>query len=296
MATGLSGILNVDKPAGLTSHDVVAAVRRISGQRSVGHAGTLDPLATGVLIVLLGKATALASYAMASSKTYAAEVVLGAATDTDDAEGRIIKQAPSQPFRKDQIEQVLSSFVGECWQMPPTYSAIKHSGTAAYKSARAGKAVDRAPRQVMIRSIDLLEYSYPRLRIRVMTGPGTYIRSLARDIGEALNSAAYLHTLVRMSSGQHRLADAVSLQDLQAGGLEANLLPMDCALESYPAVFLNASDTDHARHGRPVPKYQDGDQELDVPVRLYGADGQFLGLARSSDDAWKPYRILDPAS
>ena len=206
MPDQLSGILNVDKPAGLTSHDVVARVRRITGQRSVGHAGTLDPLASGVLVVLLGRATSLSAYAMASRKTYAAEIVFGVATETDDAEGPICKRATVPGSSEAGMRQALEPLTGEVMQTPPRYSALKSAGQPAHRRARRGERVQPEPRPVTIHRLQVVSWVSPRLRVVVETGPGVYIRSIAREAGEALASAAYLHTLVRTSSGRFRLS------------------------------------------------------------------------------------------
>ncbi|HZT96128.1 MAG TPA: tRNA pseudouridine(55) synthase TruB [Chloroflexota bacterium] len=295
MVDGVSGVLSVDKPAGLTSHDVVARTRRLSGQRAVGHAGTLDPLATGVLVLLMGRATALAPYATAQRKIYAAEVVLGCATETDDAEGAVTRTAPVPSLEPGRLEAVLKSFVGSQMQQPPVYSAVKQGGVRAYARARAGTQVELPGRPVIIHSIDLLDYSDGRLTLRVETGPGTYIRSLARDIGHRLGTAAYLHTLVRLASGHCHLRDSVALDHLNGDNLRHHVLPMDSVLTSLPAVFLQREQARQARHGMAVPMARFEVVPTMGAVRLYDHQGAFFALAKPSGSRWKPFRVLDPA-
>jgi len=178
----ISGILNLDKPAGMTSHDVVVHVRRLLGVRKVGHAGTLDPMATGVLLICLGQATRVAEYLMRSDKVYRAEIRLGVATDTHDAEGKVIKTT-QVTVGEGEVREALASFVGQIEQVPPMYSALKRQGVPLYKLARRGIVVERKPRTVKIHQIKLLDWSPPLVTIEVTCSPGTYIRALARDLG-----------------------------------------------------------------------------------------------------------------
>lgn len=297
--------MNVLKPVGMTSHDVVSRIRRLSGQKAVGHAGTLDPLATGVLVVLLGKATALSNYAMAGRKTYAAEVVLGVATTTDDAEGHICREAQLPDVGGDELRSVLQDFVGEIQQVPPRFSAIKQQGQRAYSRSRAGKDVDLSPRQVTIYSLAVQAWSPPRLRITLQTSSGTYVRSVARDLGERLHSAAYLHCLVRLQSGDFSIQDSVPLDALQANGILPYLQSPDTAVRSLPAAVLGAGDTRRARHGGVLQLNEPAGRPcVDAPthrenavIRLYGSEGEFIGLARPSregGDNWHPFKVLEP--
>ncbi|HEX5691816.1 MAG TPA: tRNA pseudouridine(55) synthase TruB, partial [Roseiflexaceae bacterium] len=213
----LHGFLNIDKPAGPTSHDVVARVRRIARQKRVGHAGTLDPAATGVLVVGLGQATRLIEYVQdATSKRYHSVVFLGATTTTDDAEGEIIARAPLPALDSQAIEAALAAFRGTILQVPPMFSALHHEGRRLHELARAGQIVERAARPVTIEQLHLLDWSPPLLTLDVVCGKGTYIRSLARDVGEALGCGGYLQALRRTAVGTFTVADAVSLETLEA--------------------------------------------------------------------------------
>lgn len=203
----MDGILLIDKPKGWSSFDVIRYLRRVSSTKKIGHAGTLDPLATGLLILLFGQATKRAGSFLKLDKEYKAEITLGSVSSTDDAEGQIRKTIGIKPSQAD-IEAVLSSFVGSIKQVPPQHSAIKVGGKRAYSLARKGQVVDIEPRQVKIHRIELIKYEYPKLVIKTYVGSGTYIRSLARDIGEALNVGGYLTALRRTSIGDYKIADA----------------------------------------------------------------------------------------
>ncbi len=300
--TPLSGILNIDKPPGMTSHDVVDAVRRMAGQRKVGHAGTLDPMATGVLLLCLGQATRLAEYLMAGRKRYRAVIVLGAETDTYDAEGRVLRSGGRTDFGREEIEAALRTFVGRIEQVPPLYSAIKRDGRPLYKLARQGRAVQPEPRPVEIDEIVLLAWEEPELTVEVTCSPGTYIRSLAHDLGRRLGSSAYLGALVRLRSGRFRLEDAVSLERLEEafrhGQENRYLLPPDTALLDYPALIVGERDARHIRHGRPVAKtYPRGAKHPlkdGMPARAYGPNGDFIAVMiyDAAADLWRPKKVF----
>jgi tRNA pseudouridine55 synthase len=290
------GILNLDKPLGVTSHDVVARVRRIAAQRSVGHAGTLDPLATGVLVVLLGRATALASYATAGTKVYAAELRLGEATTTDDREGPVCREASVPTVAVDEIDAILKErFTGVIAQVPPAFSAVKKDGQRAYVAARAGKGVELAPRMIVIHEIVVTKWESPRLDLRVTCGAGTYIRSLARDLGEALGSAAHLRGLVRTASGGFRLEDAIAMEALTSENVGERLLPADSAVAHLRSATMGTGSVARARHGGEIALGL-APASSDEVIRLYAEEGGFIGLARPAGDAWRPFRVLDPAS
>ena len=181
----ISGLLNIDKPTGLTSHDVVARIRKLAKQKKVGHAGTLDPLATGVLLVCLGQATRLIEYVMAGRKQYRATIHFGLTTDTLDADGQVIAERDASHLTEAELRQILPAFQGQIEQVPPIFSALKQGGQPLYKLARAGKTVEVAPRRVTIDSLKWLDWQPPKLTLEVVCSPGTYVRSLARDLGEA---------------------------------------------------------------------------------------------------------------
>lgn len=285
----LSGILPVDKPLGWTSHDVVARVRRLVGQKAVGHAGTLDPLATGLLLVVLGEATKLSSSLMEGEKIYRVEVVLGATTVTDDAEAPLATRAPLPPLSLAQIEACLQRLVGTIAQTPPRYAAVKRGGQTLYSLARRGIEVEPEPRQVTIRAIELEGWEVPRLSLRVTCAPGTYIRSLARDIGACLGVGGYVHALRRVASGSFSVAQAAPLATLQTRPEVIQALePPDRAVVHLPAAVLTTEQARQVRHGAAVPV---GGNAANT-VRLYGPDGQFLALAEARDQGLKPFRVF----
>ncbi len=216
-ATDLFGILAIDKPAGITSHDVVSRMRRLTGEGRIGHAGTLDPAATGLLIVCLGPATRLADLIMAKTKSYEARIVFGAQTDTDDAEGQVVKQAaiPANLTDTDFAQRILSEFLGEQLQMPPQFSAIKKGGVKAYQVARKGGTFELEPRRINISKIELLQVGQNFWDVFAEVSKGTYIRSLARDIGERAGSLAHLGSLRRTSCGSLDVSAAHKLEDLE---------------------------------------------------------------------------------
>ncbi len=294
----LAGILNVDKPAGMTSHDVVDAIRRAAGQRKVGHAGTLDPMATGVLLVCLGQATRVAEYLMAGRKHYRATIVLGTSTDTYDVEGEIIASSGPTDFSRAEIEAALACFVGCIEQVPPMYSAIKRDGRPLYELARQGQTVEREPRRVEIDQIKLLDWTPPSFIVEVICSPGTYIRSLAHDLGQHLGSGAYLATLVRMASGQFTLEEAVSLDRLeeafQHGQEDRYLLPLDEALLDWPAMIVGADDAQRVVLGQAIEGDPPAARGEGLLHRAYSLDGDFLAIMayHASSGRWRPKKVF----
>jgi tRNA pseudouridine55 synthase len=288
----MDGILVVNKPPGWTSHDVVARVRQLTHQKRVGHAGTLDPMATGVLLVCLGRATRVAEYLMASDKMYRAVVRLGVETDTCDAEGRVVA---TQPVSVDEsmLRGALEKFVGEIDQVPPMYSALKREGKPLYKLARQGVEVERKPRRVTIHDIALREFQSPDVALDVRCSPGTYIRSLAHDIGAALGCGAHLAALTRLASGKFTLEDAVTLQDLTGQDPSGLLRPLDAALQDLPAVTL---DVDQARRivtGQVIPV--SGVEALAGSLyRAYNSNGTLLAIIACDSEyqVWQPKKVL----
>ena len=225
----LDGLLVVDKPAGWTSHDVVALVRRRTRARKVGHAGSLDPLATGVLLLLLGRATKLAGAWLGVDKEYRATMRLGVATDTGDAAGRVTGEQPVPPLTRETIEAALVGFLGAIRQTPPMVSALKHRGRPLYWWARRGRTVERAARQVHIHALELTDWAPPSLTLRIVCSKGTYIRTLAEDIAAAVGSIGHVTALVRTRVGPHTLAQAVDeawLRRADAAAVRARLLPL----------------------------------------------------------------------
>lgn len=290
----LCGILNTNKPRGITSHDVVARVRKITRQRKVGHAGTLDPMATGVLLLCLGPATRVAEYLMASDKIYCTRIRLGIATDTYDAEGEIVSQVETDGVTRAQVERELSGLVGSLKQVPPMYSAIKYKGTPLYRLARRGQTVARQPRKVEIRALKLLEWAPPELEIEVHCSKGTYIRSLAHDLGQRLGCGAHVVSLTRIASGHFRIEQAVSLEDLgQAfaeGRATALLQPLDAALQAFPAVTVDQATAIRITFGQQVRLPKAPEARM---CRAYAVDSRLLALLRyHADGLWQPHKVF----
>ena len=207
-----NGLLNINKPTGITSHDVVDRVRRVLGQKRVGHAGTLVPAATGILLVCAGQATRLVEYLVPGTKTYQGSIVLGRSTNTYDREGETTGEAGTSHLERELVEDAMAGFIGEIEQVPPAYSAIKRDGIPAYKLARKGKSVDLPARRIRIDSFELVEWECPRLDFRIVCQSGTYVRSVAHDLGAALKTGGYLESLSRTASGSWKIEDSISLE------------------------------------------------------------------------------------
>jgi tRNA pseudouridine55 synthase len=297
----LCGILNVDKPAGLTSHDVVATVRRWSGQRKVGHAGTLDPKATGVLLVCLGSATRMSEYLVASPKTYHAGIYLGVSTTTDDAEGEVIRRAEVR-VTATEIGAALQQFVGHVSQVPPVYSAIKRRGKRLYQLARQGIPVEAPAREVDIYALRLVEWAPPLASVQVHCGPGTYVRALARDLGEALGCGAHLAALRRTQSGRFTAEEAVSMTRLQkafADGTVRELVhPPDAAVAGLPALHLDEEMARRLAMGQQV-EAGDGErrtvaEDEEARARAYGPGEQFVAIVFRDRETglWQPEKVF----
>jgi tRNA pseudouridine55 synthase len=295
MGAGLHGILVINKEPGWTSHDVVAKVRRITGERKAGHTGTLDPAATGVLPVCLGTATKVIEHLQGTSKSYYAEVVLGVETDTDDLEGQILREAPAPDLSAADLDQALAAFRGDIAQAPPRYAAIKVAGRKLYELARAGQTVEVAPRPVRINLLALLGWEPPVARLLVDCGKGTYIRSLARDLGQALGCGAYLHRLVRLRTGPFFLDQALTIAELEAAFDEMPwpelALHPDTALLDWPAIVLDEAGTLAWRQGKDLRLGRGADSER---CRAYSTAGDWLGLGRWDTErgAWRPEKVI----
>jgi tRNA pseudouridine55 synthase len=292
------GVLVVDKPAGWTSHDVVARCRRLAGTRKIGHAGTLDPMATGVLVLGLGRATRLLGYLAATTKTYEATVRLGESTTTDDAEGEPVDAADASALTDDQVEGAVSKLRGEILQTPSAVSAIKVDGKRAYARVRAGEDVALRPRAVRIDEFTVLATrrlgAHVDLDVRVRCSTGTYVRALARDLGAALGVGGHLTALRRTRVGAFRLERAHDLDSLAE--LDSADLPVvslrDAAAASFEPVIVTSSDeVDAIRHGRPL--------QLDLggasPAALFSAGGEFLALYEPHGPVAKAVAVFAPA-
>jgi tRNA pseudouridine55 synthase len=300
----MHGVLVVAKPAGPTSHDVVALVRRLTVTRRIGHGGTLDPFASGVLPLFLGGATRLVEYHLGDDKTYRATVCFGASSTTDDLDGELTPADGPAPTR-EALEAAIPSFLGPQQQRPPAYSAIQVGGRRAYAMARAGETVELASRDVEIKRLELLEWDAtdpdrPIAIVDVTCSAGTYVRALARDLGARLGSAAYLGALARTASGPFTLEAARSLDQIRdaaaaAGpeGIRTLLLPSDTGLEAMPAVALTPSEIADANQGRYVkPSAGMRGAPDGVPLRLLDAAGTIVGMGRRDGARIAPTKIL----
>ncbi|MBN2392582.1 MAG: tRNA pseudouridine(55) synthase TruB [Anaerolineae bacterium] len=292
----MNGFLIVNKPTGMTSHDVVNAVRRMAGTRRVGHTGTLDPLATGVLVLALGTATRLVQFIDGSDKAYRATLRLGETTTTYDADGEVVQHHPVT-VSEAEIEAALADFRGAIGQIPPMYSAVKVQGQKLYKLARQGKEIERAPRPVTIHRLDMLAWALPALTIEVVCSAGTYIRSLAHDLGQMLGCGAHLTALTRTAAGEFRLEDAHTLEALrtlaQAGRLAEALLPPETALTVLPVVTLTPEQVQAVRFGQTVTL----DDATDAPLaQAHDADDRLVAVLRPVEPGmWRPKLVFKPA-
>lgn len=278
----------IDKPAGPTSHDVVARVRRVLRQRGVGHAGTLDPFATGLLVVLVGRATRLARFVEQQRKTYLAEAVLGVATDTDDATGTPLEGTAAAKVMPSAAEvgEALAALVGTHPQRPPAYSARRVAGERAYRLARRGAAVELPATPVTVHALDLLEWAPPVARFRTTVSAGTYIRAMARDLGDRLGMGAHLRALRREAIGNLRVEDAVSLEALDAA---TPLWPPLAMVPQLTQVALDADGVRRSAHGQVIPA--DGAEGQAALV----ADGRLIAVAEGDAMGWHPRVVLEAA-
>ncbi|MGE3820364.1 MAG: tRNA pseudouridine(55) synthase TruB [Isosphaeraceae bacterium] len=247
-----SGVLNLNKPTGVTSRNVVDQVARLVRKTKVGHAGTLDPLATGVLVVCVGSATRLIEYVQRMPKTYRTVVRLGATSDTLDADGQIVEGEVRSIPSLDQVEQAVQAQVGSILQRPPEYSALKVAGKRAYDLARAGVNVELAPRPVRVDRVAILSYEWPRLELEIDCGAGTYIRSIARDVGESLGTGGLVEVLTRTAIGPFRLGEALDPRSLSAEALPGLLLSNSKAVSCLPSVKVTDQDALNLARGRAI--------------------------------------------
>lgn len=281
----IHGIINVYKEKGYTSHDVVAKLRGIAGQKKIGHTGTLDPDAEGVLPVCLGKATKVCELLTDKDKTYRAVLFLGQTTDTQDASGTVLETSDVSNLNESQVTEAVQSFVGEYAQIPPMYSALKVGGKKLYELAREGKTVERKARNVMIHSIKILRVDLPRVEMEVSCSKGTYIRTLCHDIGEKLGVGGCMESLLRVQVGCFVLADSLRLSEIQKakedGNLEKILQPIDSVFEQYRAVRIRPDQEKRLQNGnsfrKPDRLQNYDDQEM---VRVYDSNGHFAAVYR----------------
>ncbi|UCH42876.1 MAG: tRNA pseudouridine(55) synthase TruB [Dehalococcoidales bacterium] len=308
----MDGILNVNKPSGVTSFSVVSIIKRLSGQRRVGHAGTLDPAATGVLPVAFGQGTRVIEYLMDTSKTYHAEIELGTSTDTYDGSGKVTRSKDPSGIRWEQVVSALASLNSQGCQTPPMYSALKYHGKPLYKWARAGINITREPRPVNIHKIELLSWQPPLVTIEVVCGKGTYIRCLADDLGELLGCGAYLKNLVRLRCGIFNIEDAISLPQLEDafryGYWQQLIYHLDRVVANWKAILVDDDMKQKIGNGRSIVVDEEGvvegsiynEQQLPPSsssgeyCRAYTLDGWFLGVLRFNPERmeWQPVKVF----
>jgi len=295
----VNGILNVDKPAEITTMDVVRRIKRASRQKRVGHGGTLDPIATGVVPICIGQATRMMEYLIEGTREYRSGVELGVATDTYDAHGQVVsKQDPSSVTLTD-VEQAVDSFRGSIEQVPPMYSALKRDGKRLYDLARAGVEVEREARKIQVSRLEILDWSPPIVTLEISCGRGFYMRSLAHDLGQVLGCGAHMKTLVRLGSGPFRLADSLTLEVAEERIADDSwfddLYHPDCIVVDMRAMIVGKETEAMLRHGRPlppglrIPAPQPGEQ-----CRAYGTDGGFIAIISfdASEARWRPERVF----
>lgn len=280
----LNGIIIINKEAGFTSHDVVAKMRGICGQKKIGHTGTLDPDATGVLPVCLGSGTRLCDFLTDKDKEYIAELLLGVTTDTQDTSGRVLEEK-KVTSSAEQVREVIESFEGEYLQVPPMYSALKVDGKRLYELARAGREIERKARPVTIHAIEILSVELPRVRLRVACSKGTYIRTLCADIGGKLGCGGVMAALRRTRSGMFTLENAITLEQLEAlrdqGRIPEKLIPVDEVFSHCPALHIREAYARLTDNGNAFAPEQTVETVIHIPgewVRVYHENGRFYGI------------------
>ena len=286
----------MDKPAGISSNDVVQQAKRLFGAQKVGHTGSLDPLATGVLPLCFGEATKFSQYLLDANKTYWTRIRLGVSTETGDADGEVIAQVDATAITKTQVSDALETFVGEIEQIPSMYSALKHQGQPLYKLARQGIEVERASRTVTIYSAELLQFAEAYIELRVHCSKGTYIRSLAEDLGAVLGCGGHVSALRRLAAGPYAEPQAVTLEQVSEIGdpqeMDALLLPIASAVGTWPSVRLHEDTAHYVRQGQPV---QVAHAPTDGWVQIFESaeEDRFLGVGEVlTDGRIAPRRLV----
>ena len=297
----IDGIINVRKEKGFTSHDVVAKLRGITRQKKIGHTGTLDPDATGVLPVCFGKATKLCDMLTEKEKAYEAVLLLGKTTDTQDISGEVKKECSVEGITQDQVRETILSFVGEYDQIPPMYSALKVNGKKLYELAREGVEIERKPRKIQIHRIEIREINLPEVRFEVWCSKGTYIRTLCNDIGEKLGCGGCMSSLIRTKSGIFTLEESKSLDEIETcvreGRIEEILVPIDAMFPDVPKVFVKEGEEKSVYNGNALTKRQLEENTMPQSqerIRVYQKDGLFLALYRydSKENRYKVEKMF----
>lgn len=291
----MNGVINIYKNTGMTSFDVVAMVRRVAKMKKVGHTGTLDPAASGVLPVCLGKATKIIDYIMENKKVYRVNLKLGMITDTYDLEGEVLKEKDASHITKDEILECINSFVGTIDQVPPMYSALKQNGVRLYELARQGIEVHREARKITIYSIENIKIeSNDNIQMDVCCSKGTYIRSLCYDIGEKLNVGATMTALERIQNGPFTKEKAINIEDLTEELLEKHLISIEDALDSFEKIIVNEKFSKLLRNGVKVfdSRMYSEEIQFDKLYRVYEDNGVFLGLGKRDEKGFKLEKLL----
>ena len=294
---GIDGILNVNKPEGKTSFDVVAWLRRVTGERRVGHAGTLDPIATGVLPVCFGQGTRVVQFLADSSKTYLAQIELGVTTDTFDREGKVTQRGETDDVTVDQIRGALANFCGVIEQVPPIYSALKYHGRRYYELARAGIPIEPKSRKVEITGLELIDCQLPLVTVKLECGKGTYIRSLAHDLGQYLGCGAYLKNLTRLQYGHFHIEDALDLPQIEdafgQGALEGLFYPIDIPFSGWRTAIVDKKNEAAIRNGQSLSLGEECWTSGECCC-AYSHDGRFIAVLRFISDRklWHPEKVF----
>lgn len=293
----MRGVLNIDKPSGITSYDVIRRLKQLlaPAPKSIGHAGTLDPMASGVLLVLVGAATKVSSLLLGRPKTYSATVLFGRATDTDDVTGRVVRECAVPDLDPVRLDAALDRFRGTFSQTPPAFSAIKQAGRPLYEKARRGEKVAPEPRTVTVYDLKLEQWAPPRARLNLTVSAGTYIRAIARDLGTALDSCATLEGLVRTRVGRFTVTEALALDAITADQVHNALVPIESALDWLPQVEVTPVQAGDLLKGRRIPlpgDLQSAVGSLHSPLLCCSSDRRFLALARAEGDSLRPERII----
>ncbi|MCH5138903.1 tRNA pseudouridine(55) synthase TruB [Clostridiaceae bacterium UIB06] len=288
----MDGILNINKPTGMSSFDVVRVVKKAAKTKKVGHTGTLDPEASGVLPICIGRATKLVDYIMSDYKIYKVELKLGITTDTYDREGKVLKTSEVNLF-EDDVKKVIKSFEGEIDQIPPMYSALKVNGERLYNLARQGIEIERKARKIHIYNIDILSIQLPTVQFTVKCSKGTYIRSLCYDIGEKLKCGGTMWNLERTQTGSFSILNSVKLEQLNADNIHNYLIPMDKALESYPKIVIDKKYEKLILNGVNIKDNAIiGSMEMNKLYRIYLGENDFVGIGIKKDFGFKMTKLL----
>jgi tRNA pseudouridine55 synthase len=290
----INGVLNVFKNKGMTSFDVVRKIKFLASEKKVGHTGTLDPEATGVLPICIGKATKIIDYIMDSRKVYEVKLLLGTKTTTYDLEGEVIEKRETKHLTEEEVSKVILSFVGEYDQIPPMHSALKKNGVRLYDLARQGIEVEREARRINILSISDLKFELPYVYMKVACSKGTYIRSLCYDIGEKLQVGGTMAGLNRSETSVFKQEDSVNIEDLTKENIQDYIINIEEALSFYPEITVNSSFTKFLVNGVKVcdKRFTNEKREKDILYRVYDSEKVFIGLGKQYDDGFKIEKLL----